>query len=236
MSSVRSFYHYTSTAGAKGIRTDKVLRSQNGVKLSTLKPEDHTRDDILHSIYGKTIPLECKNRADYVVLVSESTLDPSKLFEITPNLYQYAVDIKISPHDVRDKPKYVNQRSNGSSSGWSRSSGTPNYLYYYTNQNAAYLIMSSGDIPYNNAIFLTTMKPEDYYRDEILKIIYGNNYDRRQYASSADWCIKIDSAELDPNKLTKNHDKVFKYAGSIQVDASDVMDKPACTKGGQNQR
>lgn len=249
MSSVQSFYHYTSTAGACGIRDDEVLRSQNGVKLSTLKPEDYSRDDILRSMYGKTIPPEFKNRADNVVSVDKSNMDASKLRKITPTLYRYSGEIKVSANDVKDKPacnnrgsswgtstKSSSSGSNGSGSSSSDSQDYPQTMYHYTNQSTANSIISSRYIPFNGNVFLTTMKPSDYFRDEILKIIYGKSYDRKQYAAFADWCIKVDVTELDANKLNRSHSKVYEYAGYIQVDPSDVMDKPICNKSGQNQR
>lgn len=107
MASVQLFYHYTSTAGANGIRKDGIIRSKNAVKLSTLQPEDHTRDAILRSIYGNTIPSERKNRADNVVFVSESVLDTSMLHEITPALFGYSDEIRVSANDVSDKPACV---------------------------------------------------------------------------------------------------------------------------------
>lgn len=245
MSSVQ-YYHYTSTAAANAIRTDGVIRSQNGVKLSTLKPEDHSRDDILRSVYGNTIPTKFKNRADNVVYVTKSLLDASKLVRMNPALYRYSGEIKVNANDVKDKVKCANRGSSwgtsgqGSSSGSNGSggSGSENYsgtLYYYTNESNANLIMSSGYIPFNHKIFLTTMKPTDYFRDEILKIIYGKDYDRQQYAACADWCIKVDSTTLDVNKLNKSNSKVFEYADAIQVDPLDVIDKPKCNKG-QSQR
>lgn len=238
MTSVQWYYHYTSTAAANAIRKDEVLRSQNGVKLSTLKPEENYRDDILRSMYGNNVPTDRKNRADYVVYVSESYLDSSKLFEITTTLYSYSGEIKVNADDIRDKPVCLNQ-GNGwgsqcsSSSGWTGSVSSqhcPQALYYYANQNDAYAIKSSRKIVYNSNIYLTTMKPEDYYRDEILRMIYGKSFDRNQFASSADWCVKIDASKLDSYKLKLINGKVYEYTDSIQVDPSAVMDKPKCKK------
>lgn len=238
MTSVKWYYHYTSTAAANAIRKDELLRSENDIKLSTLKPEENYRDDILRSMYGKTIPAECKNRADNVVYVSESYLDSSKLFEITPTLYSYSGEIKVIADDIRDKPACLNQGNgwnsqSSSSSGWTGSVGPqhcPQALYYYANQSDAFAIQSSRKIIYNSNIYLTTMKPEDYYRDEILRMVYGKNFDRQQYASSADWCVKIDASKLDGYKLKPINNKVYEYTESIQVDPSDVMDKPKCKK------
>lgn len=239
MTSQQWYYHYTSTAGASAIRKDQVIRSKIGVRLSTLKPEDHTRDDILRSIYGNTIPADRKNRADYVVYVSASILDTSKMVEITSNLYQYSEEIIVSADYIIDKPACISQGSSwgsqaqGSSSGWSGSNGSqnsPQSMYYYTNQTIAQSVASSRKISYNSIIYLTTMQPVDYFRDEILRIIYGKSYDRSQYASFADWCIKIDGSKLDRSKLKQIQNKVYEYTDSIRVDPSDVMDKPKCNR------
>jgi len=225
----RFYYHYTSTAGANAIRNAGVLRSRNGIQLSTLKPEEHTRDDILRTIYGNRIPNEFKNAADNVVYVAADELDSSHLFEIIPELYQYSGEIQVNPNDVRDKPRCTSSSdANGSTA--QRSS----LLYYYTNTRNAQLIMHSQVIPYDRyrKIFLTTMKPEDFYRDEILNTIYGRNYDRSKFAAFADWCVKIDSTKLDGTKLKVSNQsgKVYEYADSIRINPASVIDKPQCKK------
>lgn len=227
----QSLYHYTSTAGANGIRKDGVIRSHNGVMLSTLKPEDHTRDDILRSINGNSYPSQFKNRADNVVYIDYSSLDSSKLNPMKPNLYKYSGDIKITISNVRDKPACTKQNvsSGGSSSSGSQSSQT---FYFYTSTNTAAQIKSSRNIPGTGVILLTTMKPENCTRDEILNAIYGAGFDRFKYATSADWCVKIDGTKLIANKLKKRHNEVYEYSDSIAVSTSDVMDKPKCTKAG----
>lgn len=227
----QSLYHYTSTAGANGIRNDGAIRSYNGVMLSDLKPEDHTRDDILHSIHGNVIPAQFKNRADNVVCVDYSTLDSSKLKQMKPNLYKYSGDIKITTSNVRDKPACTKQSGSTSASSSSGFSGqSTRTLYFYTNKNTADQIKSLRNIP--GKITLTTMKPENYSRDEILNAIYGASFDRYKYATSADWCVKIDGTKLLANKLKKRHNEVYEYSDSIAVTTSDVMDKPKCTKAG----
>lgn len=226
-------YHYTSTAGANGIRNDGAIRSYNGVMLSDLKPEDHTRDDILHSIHGNVIPVQFKNRADNVVYIDYSSLDSSKLKLMKPNLYKYSGDIKIATSNVRDKPACTKQRGSTSGSSSSGFSGqSTQTLYFYTNKNTADQIKSSRNIPGTNVILLTTMKPENYTRDEILNAIYGASFDRYKYANAADWCVRIDGTKLLANKLKKRQNEVYEYSDSIAVSTSDVMDKPKCTKAG----
>lgn len=207
------YYHYTSTAGANDIRNEGRLWSQSGVQLSTLNPEEHTRDVILRSIYGNRIPNGHKNRADNVVYVSEDYLDMSKLSKVTPQLYQYSGEININDDDVRDKPRCVNgARGSGTGSSNAQSSSK---MFFYTNTKNAQAIKSSNVIPYdrNRPIFLTTMKPEDNFRDEILNTIYGRDYDRSQFASSADWCVKIDDSKLNGAKLqvSKQSSKVRRF-------------------------
>lgn len=219
-----------------------MIRSRNGVMLSKLKPEEHTRDSILHSIHGNSIPDHCKNRADNVVFVDLSSLDCTKLYEIKPDLYKYSGDIKINAVNVRDKPACTNRgggstwSQSGSTSGTS-SSGSSSSLtfYFYTNEKTASKIKYSGYIASNNRILLTTLKPEYNYRNEILKVLYGGIYDQTQYATSADWCVKIDGTKLYANKLKKRqNDEVYEYYDSISVNSADVRDKPRCTMGGHS--
>lgn len=246
MSSAQCFFHYTSTAGANGIRQDGVLRSNNGVMLSTLKPEDYTRDDILRSIHGSSIPPKFRNRADNVVFVNVTALDASNLRQVSASLYKYSGDIKISASDVKDKPACTNrgggswgqsnQPTNGSTSGSSGSNNVPQTFYYYSNQITASQAKSLGYIPSSGSTSLTTLKPGNNFRSDILKAVYGRNYDRTEYATCADWCIKIDGSKLHSNKLKRKHNEVyeFEYPDHINVNSSDVMDKPKCNKGGMN--
>ncbi|XP_037048857.1 uncharacterized protein LOC119083275 [Bradysia coprophila] len=230
MASVQYLYHYTSTAGANGIRNDGLIRSQSGIILSTLKPEDHSRDDILQNIYGRRIPSNARNKADNVVLVKMSILDTSKLNSITATLYRYSAEIRVSANDVIDKPRCV---SGGSGSGWGGSPQNSQWLYYYTNKVNATSIMRTGSIPYQSTIYLVSMEPERHYRNEILDAIYGKRYDRTQHATCADWCIKVDRSKLDVNKLQKNG-TVYEYGASISINPAHVMDKPQCNKHGSN--
>ncbi|XP_037041164.1 uncharacterized protein LOC119077900 [Bradysia coprophila] len=230
------YYHYTSTAGANAIRNEGRLWSQSGVQLSTLNPEEHTRDAILRTIYGNGIPSERKNGADNVVYISEADLDSSKMFKITPTLYQYSGEIQVDAQNVKDKPRCVNgPSSSGSSSSIAQSSSE---LFFYTNTSNAQRIMNLRVIPYesNRSLFLTTMKPEQYFRDEILNTIYGRGYDRLQFAACADWCVKIDKTKLEGAKLrvSKQSGKVYEYTVHIAVNPADVMDKPQCTKNQRN--
>ncbi|KAJ6649491.1 hypothetical protein Bhyg_04727 [Pseudolycoriella hygida] len=231
------YYHYTNAAGAEGIINERLLRSLNGVMLSTLKPEDHSRDDILHSIHGSTIPTQFKDRADKIVYVNATKLDSSKLNQIQPNLFKYSGDIRVSRVDVKDTPHCVNRQSSSSSTnnnttGSSRSSARENQFYYYTNQRTAARIRTSGQSAPNCIVLLTTMEPENHFRDQILETLYGEYYDRNLYASCADWCIKMDSSKLDTSKLVKISDEVYEYSGVLEVSEEDVMDKPKCNKGG----
>ncbi|KAG4076103.1 hypothetical protein HA402_011450 [Bradysia odoriphaga] len=227
------YYHYTSTAGANTIRNKGVLWSQSGLQLSTLNPEEHTRDAILRAIYGNIIPNERKNEADNVVYISEADLDSSKMFEITPTLYKYSGEIQVDANDVRDKPRCISK--SGPSSSIAQYSSQ---LFFYTNTSNAKLIMHSRVIPYdrNRSIFLTTMKPEQYFRDEILNTIYGRDYDRLKFAAFADWCVRVDDTKLDGTKMrvSKQSGKVYEYADSIRIDPTDVIDKPQCTKNQRN--
>lgn len=223
----RFFYHYTSTAGANEIRNEG--RLQSGVQLSILKPEEHTRDVILRAIYGNQIPKELKNRADNVVYISEDDLDTKKLFQIKPDLYQYSGEIEIYDDDVRDKPRCLNGANNSASNG-----SDAQRMFFYTNTSNAQVIKRSRVIPYegNRPIFLTTMKPEENFRDEILNTIYGRDYDRSKFASFADWCVSVDNSTLNRHMLrVSNHSsKVYEYVEQLRINPANVKDKPQCTK------
>lgn len=221
------YYHYTSTAGANAIRSEG--RLQSGVQLSILKPEEHTRGDILRAIYGNQIPKEFKNRADNVVYIDEADLDTKKLLQITPDLYQYSGEIEIHDDDVRDKPRCLNGTNN-----WAPNDSAAQRMYFYTNTSNAQVIKRSKVIPYegNRPIFLTTMKPEENFRDEILNTIYGRDYDRVKFASSADWCVSVDNSTLNRLMLrvSKHSSKVYEYVEHLPINPANVKDKPQCTK------
>lgn len=231
MSSGVSFYHYTSTAGANGIRKDELIRSQNGVMLSTLNPEDHSRRDILHNIHGNSYPSDFKNRADNVVFVNGSTLDHKKLHQINSQLYKYSGDIRIKTSNVRDKPACTNHGRNNythsASTSGCGSFGLRNQnaqtLYYYTDMKNASQIKSVGYIAFNKNV-LTTLKPENHYQHDILKAIYGGHFD----LTKAYCCIKIDRNKLSAKKLKRKHNEVevYEYSESIDVNPCDVIEIP----------
>lgn len=199
--------------------------------LSTLKPEDHTRSDILQSINGNSYPSHFKNRADNIVFVYGSTLDHKKLHQINSCLYKYSGDIKIKASNVRDKPVCTNHGRNhctqsGSTSGSGSSdlsSQSTQTLYYYTDMKKASQIKSVGYIAFSNNV-LTTLKPENNYQHKILKAIYGGHFDR----TGADCCVKIDRKRLSAKKLKRKHNEfeVYEYSDSIDVNACDVIEKP----------
>ena len=224
----KQLYHYTSTAGANGIRRDGVIRAT--VVLSSLKPEDHYRPEILQSIHGQNVPQNYQNRADNVVLVDGSKLDSSKLRQFRNNAYEYRSDIQVNPQDVIDKPRC--QRSGASppqtSPGPSTSYGAQAY-YHYTNTGGARQIKSAGRI--RGPCTITGLKPQDFYRDEILKRIYGNTYDPNKYATMAYWCVIVNGNSFDKTKLRSRQQDVFDYNGDIAINSWDVKDKPRCTKG-----
>ena len=218
----KQLYHYTSTAGANGIRTDRLIKGT--VVLSSLKPEQHYRQEILHAIYGHNIPLNCQNRADNVVLVDGTKLDSSKLRQFKNHVYNYSGDIRVRPEEVIDKPRCERPKVKASTSYG------PLTYYHYTNSGRAEQIKSDGKI--RGPSIITKLKPEDFFRDEILKTIYGNDYDRHEFANRADWCVIVNGKALDNRKMRTRNQDVFDYNGDIAIQSGDVVDKPQCAKAG----
>ncbi|KAJ6621054.1 hypothetical protein Bhyg_17187, partial [Pseudolycoriella hygida] len=231
-------------AGATGISQDGVLKSQDGVMLSTLKPESHSRDDILQSIYGNPIPPQFQNRADNIVYVDGSTLDSSKLTQVKTDLFKYSGDIEVFPSDVKDKPRCSNNR--GGSSNWnlptttntatksssSRSAGNASQpggqlFYHYTSTAGANGIRKDLTLKSNYGVMLSTLKPENHSRDDILHSIHGSTIPP-QFKNRADNIVYVEGSTLDPSKLSQIKPDLFKYSGDITISPNDVQDKPRC--------
>ena len=103
-------YHYTNTSNAKSIQRSEIIRNNGkGVLLTTLKPEQYYRNEILQNNYGNDVRPDRQNRADYVCRVLINRIDANKLFEVKKedgrHLYLYDGDIHINDYAVFDKPR-----------------------------------------------------------------------------------------------------------------------------------
>lgn len=114
------------------------------------------------------------------------------------------------------------------------------YLYHYTNTKGANAIKTSFFIkkssqsgPFGEGVYMTDLKPTDFFRSDILKNNYGGVYNA--FKGRADWVVQVKMSSLDPNKLHKMGEAVigkdrsiFVYEDEIKVNADDVIDKPKC--------
>lgn len=111
-------YHYTNTKGADAIIQSLYIKKSSqsgafgeGVYFTDLKPTDFFRNDILKNNYGG-IYTAFKGRADFVVRVKISSLDPTKLHKVSAavigndrSIFVYEDQVSVSASDVYDKPK-----------------------------------------------------------------------------------------------------------------------------------
>ena len=112
------YYHYTSTAGAEGIKKKGVIHKSHangvfgpGVYLTDLEPEKFFRYQILKNNYGGNYK-QYKNRADWVVKVYEHCdINMNKLKRVNvkgePNrrIFVYPDEIEVSGWQIIDKPR-----------------------------------------------------------------------------------------------------------------------------------
>ena len=77
--------------------------------MTTLKPEQYYRNEILRNNYGFDVRPDRQNRADYVCRVLINRIDANKLFEVNyqdgRHLYLYDGNIHVNDYDVFDKPR-----------------------------------------------------------------------------------------------------------------------------------
>lgn len=81
---------------------------------------------------------------------------------------------------------------------------------------------------------MTNLKPTDFFRDDILKNNYGGI--NSAFKGRADWVVRVKKSDLNKSKL-KNVDanvtkddsrQIFVYEDIVNVNSSDVFDKPKC--------
>ena len=209
-----TYYHYTSTAGANGIRQAGVIKGR--VTLSKLKPEDYQRMEILESIWGKgKVPDNCKNRADWVVLVDGAKLDKSKLQQYNSSSYNYSGDIRISASDVIDKPRCQRTGGGGGGGGGRQTTSSAKYgnntYYHYTSTAGANGIKQAGVI--KGTVTLSTLKPEEHNRQDILESIWGKGKVPQNSQNKADWVVLVDGSKLDKSKLKQYNQSSYNYSG-----------------------
>ena len=136
------YYHYTSTRNAAGIRQGgKLKKIHRNIILTTLQPQDYNRDQILCQIYGYGYDKhQFGNRADWVVVVHSSKINPNKLIRKSNAVYEYPEDINVGYNDVMDKPRCTSQ-SFGSSQPFGSSqwfNGNEPKAELYNNENSGY--------------------------------------------------------------------------------------------------
>ena len=84
-----------------------------------------------------------------------------------------------------------------------------------------------------NGTILNKMKPEQFYRNEILKTNYGD-FINENLKNKADYVIIINPDQLDYKLLeeVKKGDRqpIYYYHGDIPISESKVLDKPECIR------
>lgn len=81
---------------------------------------------------------------------------------------------------------------------------------------------------------MTNLKPTDFFRDDILKNNYGGI--KSAFKGRADWVVRVKKSDLvssklkiiDSNVTGDGNRKIYAYENEINVDSSDVFDKPKC--------
>ena len=111
-------------------------------------------------------------------------------------------------------------------------------LYHYTSTLNAQSIQRSKIIRKNDkGVLLTTLIPEEYFREEILRNNYGNGV-RPDRQNRADYVCRVLINRIDANKLfeVKKEDgrHLYLYDGDIHINDYDVFDKPRCNRGHQS--
>ena len=107
--------------------------------------------------------------------------------------------------------------------------------YHYTSESGAQGIRTSGVIRKSNwvgrftpGVYLVTMSPHSYSRDEILQ----NNYGARKwrYSGRADWAIQVPASSTDTSRLSlvsfSNGRDFYNYPDEIAVKEWQIQPHP----------
>lgn len=114
------------------------------------------------------------------------------------------------------------------------------YLYHYTNTRGAeaikatgYLKMSGSSGAFGVGVYMTKLKPTDFFRDDILKNNYGGI--NSAFKGRADWVVRVKSdlvksklKSVDSNITNDPSREIYVYEDIVTVNSSDVFDKPKC--------
>ena len=105
----------------------------------------------------------------------------------------------------------------------------PDQLYYYTSTKGADAIKQAGVI--RGTVTLSTLKPEDYQKIDILKSISKDGQVPHSVQNRADWVVIVDGSKLDKSKLEQQNQSSYNYSGDITIRKEDVIEKPKYQRG-----
>jgi len=106
-------------------------------------------------------------------------------------------------------------------------------LYHYTNQRGYENIKRSGiirqsqnfekDCVYGDGVYLTTLNPEDFSKEDLAKNNYGGGWRRRMSDGRLDYYIEIEISysdlKLERCKTSDDWRDVYLYSGDIHLDS-----------------
>jgi len=99
---------------------------------------------------------------------------------------------------------------------------------------AGFLKKSGPSGAFGAGVYMTKLKPTDFFRDDILKNNYGGI--NSAFKGRADWVVRIKKSDLNSAKLKTvssnvTHDdqrQILVYDDIVNVQSADVFLKPKC--------
>ncbi|XP_054152770.1 protein shank-like [Oppia nitens] len=253
-------YHYTTSAGAKGIRLAGHIKKSGtsgafgpGVYMTSMDPYSYYRNEIVQNNYGSG---SRTNYADWVVFIYTDKLVKTKLHRVTTranqDIYRYEDDVSVSPSDIHDKPQRQKKSKSQSTVTYSgvqpvtNMETVPKTLYHYVCTADAQAIKNNKKIlpgritgQAANGVLLSSMEPGQFNRDDIKQDIF----DGKCPINCVDNVVQVASGQLDSSQLhqftRQGKYDLYYYDTTITVQQPDVMDKPRCMKprpGSQQQQ